>query len=226
MSAFFADCAYGHYSKPLTQQVEHAIISLNYDTIIDEAIAETGRFVPDYKIGQTTARHPLQTPVSLLKLHGSLNWTHCAECDSEANEISVGEAAECPKCRNRRDVVIVPPSWDKGSYKGVIQKVWAAAFDDLRHSQQWVFIGVSLPATDSYLRFLLGLAISENMSLRSIILVHPGEGLSFQDLASRLPKRIAFTHIRQTFRKALCHDAGDGFLFNHLGMEFSSIGLS
>ena len=73
----------GKYHRQLAQALPRSasvsVLSFNYDLLIDNAIAFTGRTV-DYGTTFANPISPLGPPIELLKLHGSLNWLRCPIC--------------------------------------------------------------------------------------------------------------------------------------------------
>lgn len=122
---------------------QFALISLNYDTLLDEALTAAG-VAPDYGLRsphEGRGRGPL-----LSKLHGSLNWALCPACGEIA--VTMGPA-RCARCDNRRlRRLLISPTWRK-SYNGAeLQRVWERAFEALQQADQITFFGYSLPPVD------------------------------------------------------------------------------
>jgi hypothetical protein len=63
----------------IARRHETAVMSFNYDLLIDNALLRCG-LRPDY--GTDLSNWPRGGPVSLFKLHGSLNWLRCPICTS------------------------------------------------------------------------------------------------------------------------------------------------
>ena len=94
----------------------NTIISLNYDTLVEQAMLATGMLQVDYGTLElsdhfTTDR---RARLRLLKLHGSMNWRTCRSCGKVADvgiNAPITESLEC--CGLTMTALIVPPSWDK-----------------------------------------------------------------------------------------------------------------
>jgi NAD-dependent SIR2 family protein deacetylase len=116
-----------------------ALISLNYDTLLDQALADAG-LAPDYGLH---APNPQAGPL-LAKLHGSLHWALCPAC----GQIEVGRPA-CRRCDNRRlHALIISPTLLK-SYEGAhLQQIWDQALACMQQAERLVFVGYSLPQAD------------------------------------------------------------------------------
>ena len=63
--------------------------------------------------------------------------------------------------------VIIPPTWAKGTHRG-IAPVWKKAFEILEESNQIRFIGYSMPVGDAYIKYLLKSAVINAQNLKKI----------------------------------------------------------
>ncbi len=171
---------------------ENSIITMNYDTLIEQALkdvihSKASTYGPPW---HKPIQNTRQTKV--LKLHGSINWAKCTKCeytwaepepkplptvmlkDFYMQPSSQIYNKPCPECRNGKlEPFIVPPTWNKGGYGKPLEQVWKSAFDEIKEAHRLIIIGYSLPETDSYFKYLLAIALSENESLRNIIVVDP-----------------------------------------------------
>lgn len=129
------------------------LISLNYDTLLDRALA-AGWSGPDYGFDRPDWQPDPSRPV-LAKLHGSLNWALCPACDRV--EILRGplgrrmseRTLSCGGCGNPRlQELIVAPSLRKRYTSVQLKHVWSLAFDMLCRAERIVFVGYSLPSAD------------------------------------------------------------------------------
>jgi len=137
------------WARGLLKQV--AFISLNYDTLLDNALARIG-VMPDYGLnGGTRQEGPL-----LAKLHGSLNWALCPACgrvaapeNLQAVREATGPVSRCERCDNPRlRGLIIPPTLQK-SYPGAgLQQVWDRALEAIQSASRITFVGYSMPPGD------------------------------------------------------------------------------
>lgn len=133
------------------------MISLNYDTLLDEALAAAGA-PPDYGLAPEPHGGPL-----LLKLHGSLNWAHCPACDQivvageqVAHRLPGYAALSCDRCANPNlRGVIISPTLLKRYTVSALGRVFDHALDALRAAHRIRFIGYSLPSADVAVHQLL-----------------------------------------------------------------------
>lgn len=157
-----------------------AVITFNYDLVLDDALTRVG-VQPDYQLAVARSEASMNGDLSvpLLKLHGSTNWTICGRCQQvhvlgkKATESpSTFRSMVCEKCRERGlRLLLVPPSWDKSEYSNVMQPVWKRAIEELRSATRICVIGYSMPETDAFFKFLLGLGLAENDRLYKLVVV-------------------------------------------------------
>lgn len=140
---------------------ENSIISLNYDLLIENTLSffninnaksniyDRPSFVPFYGHNIEYENDHLNPPdiieIKIAKLHGSINF---------------------------KDNLIIPPTWNKTSNEK-IKGAWQLAYELLSKTNKIVFIGYSLPQTDSYIKYLLINGIKENKNLKRIEVINP-----------------------------------------------------
>jgi hypothetical protein len=140
-------------------QPRDAVISLNYDCLMDSALRDCGGRKWDPAIGYGLRislgaqawrdwgpGRTASTPIRLLKLHGSLNW--------RAKDGRSLLAASSPYARSTAKGVVVPPLGRKPVSEVPFRHVWAEARVRLRSARRLIVIGYSLPAADYLVRAL------------------------------------------------------------------------
>lgn len=148
-----------------------AFISLNYDTLIDNALAGLHPDIDvDYGVEFTnySREHDWQVPredraVPLFKLHGSLNWLYCPTCVSltltprEHDKVAqlIDHPVPCAQCGMPIVPIITPPSFLKGMKNHFLQQIMHNSAGVLRNVRRIVFCGYSFPAADLLIRYLL-----------------------------------------------------------------------
>ena len=157
-----------------------AIISTNYDILIDNRLAEVNCINYGAKLryplvwgymmkgGMARARlsgdeHLNFGNVSLLKIHGSLNWLYCRKCDEV--DITIGTKAVdnsrhvlyCADagCTNTYEHLLITPTMFKNYENRFIRQVWERAEQALIEANKLVFIGYALKEEDYQIRCLL-----------------------------------------------------------------------
>jgi hypothetical protein len=137
--------------------------------------------------------------VSLLKIHGSLNWAFPGKRGARMTIFDdyqrVAEKGLTP--------VILPPTWQKDRTNQLVN-VWSGAVDALSTATRVVVIGFSLPPTDNHFKYLLSAGLRTNISLRTILFVDPyADDPTFQErvhgvLANHLTDRGMLKFVKTT----------------------------
>ena len=165
-----------------------AVITFNYDCLIDDALRrKAGRgWNPRQSYGFDIAEdavfqwdpgkhkgRPANTPISLLKLHGSLNWDRSA--GDAINQLVLRQDPYTDQKRAAAEVV--PPVWNKTIVQDpVFQLIWKEARRTLPTGPVLLIIGYSVPPTDLLSQALIRIAVSErtmNQKLSHLIVVNP-----------------------------------------------------
>jgi hypothetical protein len=165
------------------------IISLNYDTLLDSALVRRGW---DPKIGYRLGGGPKKVEwkpnqsvhdgqlsgVSLLKLHGSINWFVRGNYPALSKVFASKPVRITAPRRNeigKHIRQIVPPIYGKIFEHAHWRNLWTKSFKDLCLAEVLVVIGCSLIDTDFHLRALLSRVVNyrkqENRPFKLIILV-------------------------------------------------------
>jgi hypothetical protein len=143
------------------------VLSFNYDLLMDNALRETGKLtdcgylVPFQRVldGQEQRKtEDSSSGITMVKLHGSLNWLHCSFCDSNflnrSEKISPKYSTlpnNCPYCGQSNvyfQRVIVPPLLAKNYSLQPLKYLWSRANRYVARAREIVIIGYSFPPTD------------------------------------------------------------------------------
>lgn len=172
-----------------------AVISFNYDLLMDNALRQSGKltdsgyFLPFHKVLSDQGwESPQNNPstVSMLKLHGSLNWLHCSYCNSYlstryekmAKWYSI-KPEKCPICNQSNlflERVIVPPLLAKDYSIHPLKYIWNQAIHQILRSREIVIIGYSFPPTDFGTEALLRAGLPGDLQKRvHFTIVNPDE---------------------------------------------------
>lgn len=185
-------------------QQRAACVTFNYDDLFDRALAAAGPGLPAapepgwhpntgygffFRPGFSTVDsrayvYSSQSPMLLLKLHGSVNWyPKLGDPEPHAQEGMVHNETWYPGTRIlpspdteeaasnlERDPFIVPPVLVKASLnrEPILRRVWAEAYKALRGARHVVFVGYSLPFTDLAARYLFREAIPSGASIEVV----------------------------------------------------------
>lgn len=143
------------------------VISFNYDLLMDNALRDTnkltdsGYLIPFQKVlayNEQTRLIEGDSPVTMIKLHGSLNWLNCTYCN--VNILNRYEKFQfeyetipnkCPYCGESSAYlqrVIVPPLLAKNYSIQPLRFLWSQAEKYIARAREIVIIGYSFPPTD------------------------------------------------------------------------------
>ncbi len=190
-----------------------SVITFNYDVGTDHALYFAGT---PFSYGLEPATG---SSLDLLKLHGSLNWGRCGKCRAIMpldialciQGMTVPDSAKVNIEVSQRlgllqhcgfplapEPVIVPPTWNKGTYHTQLGQVWRKAAAHLSEAEYIFIIGYSYPSTDEFFRYLYALGSIGEGWLEKIIVFNPdpAAGERFRALLGPLVvgKFTAFTN--------------------------------
>jgi hypothetical protein len=160
---------------------EAAVISLNYDMILDMAMFDLCQnrkpdSVPSYGCDiKTNGYQSKEHWGSLFKIHGSVNWMYCSQChhleigwSSKRSALSrighlfflsldeqYAHRAHCPECQTRLRPVLITPTYRKDYRNPHLARVWYDAERALQRANRVIFVGYSLPDDDVEVIYLL-----------------------------------------------------------------------
>ena len=173
-------------------QPNDLIIIFNYDLIIERAIHQNGSFnkksylIHPYKIQKNKSwiESNGTFDIELYKLHGSINWVKCNECDSilvldevifRANKFNYNyiKSITCPRCYIKGSLkrLIMPPVQSKNYNEYPFRYLWRRAARKIKGIGRIASLGYSLPNTDYYTRSLLRLLYKYNRDMSKIELI-------------------------------------------------------
>lgn len=154
-------------SKP----IKNSIITFNYDDIIEDGLtfwnasASYGfNFVNDERSKK------FKKSIGYYKLHGSINWI-MKDGQKEIPTLIDGTKYGS----DSGDILLTPPTWNKGGFVGPMQTVWTNATQAIMSCKNLIIIGYSLPSSDEYIKYALGTALGNNHRLKSVIVVDPSK---------------------------------------------------
>jgi hypothetical protein len=152
------------------------------------------------------------TPITLLKLHGSLNWVVRFRGDLPPARLLSGQlppemhllvrrtisgheiyASHSGRKRQRSHVwpIVVPPVYAKQALRGAMKKAWADARTVVEDVDRLAFFGYSLPAIDIEAEKLFERSVAKNRSLKWIDVINPApeSAARFARVGGRTPIR-------------------------------------
>ncbi len=181
----------GQHADPL------AIISLNWDIILDnalfEAIEQENSTITTEKVGidyccYTTHRITGEGSmlvkakggynIKMQKLHGSFNWLSCPTCGRlyydigfKVSLLTFVDKMFCPYCHEVGTLgsLFITPTLLKDLDNTHLRMVWHNADLDLREANRIVFVGYSLPLADFQLRYILKKSIKHSTKIEVVL---------------------------------------------------------
>ena len=173
------------------ERMQFAFLTFNYDVVLDHALTTYGVAYSYY----LDPNEP-HDRIPVLKLHGSINWGVCPECKTTV-PYPISQARIRPIRSDTRNVVfnigtnihlkeheqcrkpllgppvLVPPTWNKNSYHGDLQRVWNHAAKELATANNIFVIGYSLPESDSFFRYLFALGSESKTRIKRLWIFNP-----------------------------------------------------
>jgi len=161
-------------------QPDDLIIIFNYDLLIESAMKQNNGFsehsyqIHPYKVQNRNNWSNVNTisNIELYKLHGSINWVKCGECNSILilderkfrsnifNHENLNNI-DCPRCNENGNLkrLIIPPIQFKNYNEYPFRYLWRRASKKIRNIGRIASLGYSLPNTDYSTRSLLRLLL-------------------------------------------------------------------
>ncbi len=168
---------------------KNCFITFNYDLFLDKAIAINNHgLLGDYnldfcKVNNFPSYERFQLgnrkseDVDILKLHGSLNWKRCPQCnriylDFHSDYKSIfKKTSSC--CNIKLVPVLVPPTLRKNIESYGIGCLWDKADEILSVADSLTIIGYSFPDADIEAKWLFKRSVAKGGKRPNLILVEP-----------------------------------------------------
>jgi NAD-dependent SIR2 family protein deacetylase len=164
---------------------ESSIITTNYDGCMDEAILRAGMRLKTYideensSIGIEDAE---KTPVDLIKMHGSINWTYCDSCQAvkefdllflketyKEDRLSYPVMGLCKNCGGLSRPLLVPPLSFKILMFPKLIDLWNSAKEKIEEADFLIVIGYSFAEADTYITKIIARSMSMNENQKMIV---------------------------------------------------------
>lgn len=212
-----------------------SLITTNWDTLIEgylsrnrieyELCLNSIYYKYDYSRKNPSSRKKI-APVKLVKLHGSINWFKCLQCDCmsiiEKNPcgeylLTAEKKEVCINCgeQARDDSVLLQPeittptmlkSFDNQLYKNL----WTSAAEELRKARKIVFIGYSMPIADFELKYMLQNNIQPSCEI-DVVLHRNDNPKQLTQMQGHLKDLLPEKRYRDAFVKNPIHFSYEGF---------------
>ncbi|MDE2133326.1 MAG: hypothetical protein KGJ49_01865 [Alphaproteobacteria bacterium] len=149
--------------RELVQRENAALISFNWDLVLDHLLYGSKLSATSYGFSSATKTKPV-----LLKPHGSLNWFSAPTLTaSTRNEIFQDKAANTTyfaflvprspisKHGRKYEPLLIPPTYMKRFDKPIFRTLWNECTDVLSSAKEIHFLGYSMPDEDRHTQFIL-----------------------------------------------------------------------
>lgn len=206
-----------------------SVLTFNYDLGVDIALQNTFKTI-DYCL--QTKDSP-STDFKLMKLHGSINWIVKDRKIDIVPQVMVNSEQYIRMSREIRNLkkknlqpVIVPPTWNKNQYHGQLSNVWNNAANELNRADNLVIIGFSIPESDTFFKYLLGLGLMNGQRIRQIVVINKDDSPQIKERYNNLfgyGISIRLQYVAKTFSEGIEYLEGDKNVahFNVQKKEFS-----
>lgn len=158
-----------------------SIVTTNYDACMDQALID--RDVPIGAPGGEDDDHESEKDVvDLVKMHGSINWTHCDSCQEfrafnlkdvkdafREDTLSYPVLGICKSCGALRRPLLIPPLALKFLDFPELIQVWNNAKEAIDEADLLVVIGYSFSEADSYLTNIISRSMAWNSGQKMVV---------------------------------------------------------
>jgi NAD-dependent SIR2 family protein deacetylase len=155
-----------HHALAERMELGDVVLSFNYDILIDNALFNLGK-TTDYgyrmdlfkvnQDGEWMRPDERTSEVTLLKLHGSLNWVRCGFCGAlllyryRKQALYGAQVFQCPRCSSDKtyaERMMIPPIQSKDYRDRDIAFLWVQADRMMKDFSQIICIGYSFSPLD------------------------------------------------------------------------------
>jgi hypothetical protein len=177
------------------------IVSFNWDTLHESVLwrFKKWHYADGYGFSVRDAPRETHSPITILKLHGSVNWAQRSEDDCEPEIEHKGTflpgAVDDHEtfrrsigARNDGRYLIVPSYLKDLSANRLLLQLWDQASAALRVADHLTVIGFTLNEADATARHLFGSALEHNSNLQEVVVVAP-EQYEWDRFCYRFAKR-------------------------------------
>lgn len=158
-------------NKNTSDHVEMSIVTTNYDICIEKACKKVK---VKYKYLGIDDHELLEAPVTINKIHGSINWFYCEGCQNiitytmdEVNSFSkiYPTSGSCQECGTAASQFMVPPIAYKYVMYPPLIDIWKIAMDTIENADIIIPIGYSFSLSDDYIFQMIVSSMKKNGSL-------------------------------------------------------------
>ncbi len=171
-------------AKYVRNKPDSAIVTTNYDCCMDLALQanEAGfSYLVEFAHRKAEQDHAANA-VSLIKLHGSLNWFYCGTCQ-QVHLIDIAKTVDeymrdencysviavCKDCGGQRRGLLVPPLAMKFDAAPPLTPLIEKAQDSFNKADIIVVVGFSFADADMYISRMLTKSLQRNQNVRVVV---------------------------------------------------------
>ena len=188
-----------HTGKASDISTRDVVVTLNYDVMLDHAMMGNSQR-PDYGLGLKSGNEhflllklhgstnwarckscqsgpQIIQPNPIPPGHGlldpfSTDGTLAFRMSTHVLENTPYQNGNCKATGTLEPYYLIPPTWSKTVEGTPLPRVWKSAVNALHDVFQIVVIGYSMPSTDTFFQYLMGLGLKENPTLNRVVVVN------------------------------------------------------
>jgi NAD-dependent SIR2 family protein deacetylase len=166
-----------HDSIAKFKTLPKSIITTNYDLCMDTALFDNQEGINYEMVDNLTKKG-----ISLIKIHGSINWFYCNTCQ-HIKILSIKNMDQiirkehiyavngvCPECSALTNLLIIPPTSFKYMNYPPLIPLWDKTQEYFKNSKLIIFIGYSFSDSDDYITKMITNALRANPEKYLLIL--------------------------------------------------------
>lgn len=182
--AFTIDKSYESFAE-FVKNNRPSVITTNWDTICEQIFESVGiKYDNCLNCDSYYKKYTTRVKPQIAKIHGSINWFTCSNCDSliikpkgkETELLLSDKKVYCAKCNTKQkknDILFIPeiitPTMVKQFTKQMYINIWQNAQYLLENANQIIFVGYSMPLADFEFRFILTKYISPHAKISVVL---------------------------------------------------------
>lgn len=195
---------YLNYIQSLVEKYTLTIITTNYDIVFETQLFKWIKNRMKHSDDMTVYRcvdfgfncrspfsdsiikQPTSPDIAFYKLHGSMNWLKCELCNhiyinvygsiyQQAFRQETDDHNTCDCGNSPLKCVIVAPSLERNICDTDLLSIWNNSLEALRVSDEWIFIGYSMPQEDLVIKSMLIRAYNGRITKPGITVVQKGD---------------------------------------------------
>jgi hypothetical protein len=147
------------------------VITFNWDLTVEQVLSSRQ---PDLAVAYQYSKKTLESKLTLLKPHGSINWfdkktipsavaSGAIELDPEVRLVNFLNLKLSHDLIQATPVIVPPVSDKQFDEHAVFQKTWSSVYQAIASATELIILGYSLPREDQFSRFVFRRALRNNV---------------------------------------------------------------